>query len=101
MRVELIYLWLSSVELSKSRVAERVAHGGHNMGEDAIVRRYPKSVANHLDHFAPQCTSTICLDNSGARPSLIFTESAAGRLVVNNELYAAMQRAAASQKEKS
>ncbi|GAB4260913.1 MAG: hypothetical protein Kow0065_11310 [Methylomicrobium sp.] len=30
-RVEMIYLALPSVEMSKLRVAERVAHGGHNI----------------------------------------------------------------------
>jgi predicted ABC-type ATPase len=38
-RVELVYLALPSVELSRLRVAERVAHGGHSIAPVDIVRR--------------------------------------------------------------
>ena len=33
--VQLIYLWLPSVEMSRDRVAERVAHGGHDIPDEA------------------------------------------------------------------
>ena len=90
--VDLIYLWLPNIEVSRSRVAERVAHGGHNIPDEAIVRRFPKSVANLLNHYAPLCRSTICLDNSGPVPTLIFTETTQGRIVENHELYEALQQ---------
>ncbi|MEO8498174.1 MAG: AAA family ATPase [Planctomycetota bacterium] len=92
--VELMYLWLPSVEVSRQRVAERVAHGGHDIPSDAIKRRYPRSIANLLNHYAPLCSSTICFNNSESVPELIFTESAAGRVVENAELYAALERGA-------
>jgi len=49
-RVELIYLWIPSVAVSLDRVRERVAHGGHNIPAEAIIRRYPKSVYNLLTY---------------------------------------------------
>ena len=42
-RVELIYLALPSMEMSKLRVAERVAHGGHNIPAADIERRFARS----------------------------------------------------------
>lgn len=42
-QIELIYLALANVTLSKSRVAERVAHGGHNIPLADIERRFPRS----------------------------------------------------------
>ena len=48
--VVLIYLRLSSVEVSIRRVAKRVAAGGHSISEDVIRRRYSKS-ENYLDHI--------------------------------------------------
>ena len=39
-RVELIYLALPSTEMSKQRVAERVAHGGHNIPAADIARAF-------------------------------------------------------------
>lgn len=94
--VELIYLWISSIELSRNRVDERVMHGGHNIPTEAIVRRYPKSMRNLLNVYAPLCSRTICLDNSTPDPQLIFIESAIGRVVDNEELYNAIQRGASN-----
>lgn len=50
-QVKLYYLWLPSIEMSIERVAERVAHGGHNIPHESIIRRYPRSIANLLDHY--------------------------------------------------
>jgi predicted ABC-type ATPase len=51
-RVELIYLALPSAEMSKLRVAERVAHGGHNIPLADIERRFPRSLNHLLNDFS-------------------------------------------------
>src|SRR6185295_13953176 len=51
-RVELLYLALPSAELSRLRVAERVAHGGHSIADADIARRFPRSLRNLLDVHA-------------------------------------------------
>ncbi len=89
-QVDLYYLWLPTVELAIERVAERVAHGGHDIPRQAIIRRYPRSISNLLDHYAPLCTSTICLENSGATPKVIFTQDRDGREVEAPEIFAAL-----------
>ncbi len=93
-RVDLYYLWLPSVEMSIERVAERVAHGGHDIPRDTIVRRYSRSIANLLAYYAPLCSSTICVDNSTTVPEVIFVQSAAGRTVENRKLFEAMRQGA-------
>ncbi len=45
-KVGLIYLRLPSVEASIARVANRVAHGGHNILDADIRRRFRRSSAN-------------------------------------------------------
>jgi len=89
-RVNLYYLWLSSIEMAIARVAERVAHGGHDIPRETIIRRYPRGIANLIDHFAPLCSATICLDNSGPAPEVIFMQDEGGRTVENTELYDAL-----------
>jgi predicted ABC-type ATPase len=42
----LIFLWLSNVEIAKSRVAKRVSEGGHNIPKDVIERRYNRGLIN-------------------------------------------------------
>lgn len=93
-RVDLYYLWLPSIEMSVARVAERVAHGGHDIPRESIIRRYPRSIANLLAHYAPLCSSTICVDNSTTVPKVIFVQDADGRSVENRKLFEAMRRGA-------
>lgn len=86
-RVELIYLYLPSVDLSAARVAERVRHGGHDIPHQSIVRRYPRSLRNLLELYAPLCDSTICLENSRQIPRLIFSETPEGRRILDATAY--------------
>lgn len=72
--VRLFYLWVRGVGVSSRRVAERVLNGGHNIPYEDIVRRYPRSIFNLLHYYAPLCSSTICLDNSGDPPEMIFAQ---------------------------
>jgi predicted ABC-type ATPase len=44
--VELVYLALPNIEMSKQRVAERVQHGGHNIPLKGIERRFLRSLNN-------------------------------------------------------
>jgi len=61
-----IYVWyagLSSPELHLQRVRSRVRHGGHNVPEDAIRRRYERSRLN-LVALLPLLTALRMYDNS-------------------------------------
>ena len=85
---------LPDIEMSIERVAERVAHGGHDIPRESIVRRYPRGIANLLAYYAPLCSSTICVDNSTAVPEVIFFRDAEGCTVENQELFKALRREA-------
>ncbi len=86
-RVDLIYLALPSVEMSKLRVAERVAHGGHNIPVEAIERRFPRSLANLLHVFNDEVDSCQCFMNSDAEPVLIFEQQGESRNIVHSSHY--------------
>lgn len=73
-RVELIYLALTDMELSRQRVAERVAHGGHNIPQAAIERRFAASLHNLFMEYAQKASYTQCLLNNGDAPSLVFVQ---------------------------
>lgn len=64
----LLYLALTSVELSRLRVAERVTHGGHSIADADIVRRFPRSLRNLLEVYASAVDHTRCFLNSGPDP---------------------------------
>ncbi len=85
--VELIYLYLPSVQLSINRVAERVKHGGHDIPKETIIRRYPRSLDNLVNHYAKLCDTTICLDNSNQQQNIIFSQNFELRQIQNDKLY--------------
>lgn len=82
-RTELIYLALPSREMSRLRVAERVAHGGHNIPIVDIERRFARSLANLLDTFSSAVDACRCFMNSGALPELVFEQQGEQRNVVH------------------
>lgn len=85
--VELIYLALPDVELSKRRVAERVAHGGHDIPEEDMERRFPKSLHNLLHVFAHEVTHTHCYLNVGEAPVSVFEQQGEDRLIYNQPVF--------------
>lgn len=82
-RVELIYLALPSMEMSKLRVAERVAHGGHNIPASAIERRFARSLSNLLELFSHEADACHCFMNSGAEPELVFEQRGEQRNIIH------------------
>ena len=86
-RVELLYLALPSVELSRLRVAERVAHGEHSIAPADIVRRFPRSLRNLLDVYAGAVDHARCFLNSGPSPDIVFVQDGDNRTIFNRTLY--------------
>ena len=86
-RVELIYLALPNVEMSKLRVAERVAHGGHHIPVSAIERRFPRSLHNLLSLFSHAVDHCICFMNDGEDPVLLFEQSGKTRHIAHHQYY--------------
>lgn len=86
-RVELIYLALPSVEMSRLRVAERVAHGGHNIPLPDLERRFPRSLCNLLNEFSYAVDRTQCFMNESESPQLVFEQQGEARTILNPELF--------------
>ncbi len=86
-RVELIYLALPSSEMSRLRVAERVTHGGHNILAKDIIRRFPRSLYNLLQLFAPLADQAICYMNIGNAPELVFQQIRSERTIMHPEFF--------------
>lgn len=91
-RVELIYLALPGVALSRQRVAERVQHGGHNIPVADIERRFPRSLDNLLNRFAKVVDFCQCFMNSGATPELVFEQRGDNRIVWHPEHFRRLEQ---------
>jgi predicted ABC-type ATPase len=94
-RVELIYLALPGVEMSKMRVAERVAHGGHNIPIKDIERRFPRSLYSLLNLFSHRVDRCLCFMNDVGVPKLIFEQQGGDRKVINDDFFQTLLNEAA------
>lgn len=91
-RIELVYLALPSVEMSKLRVAERVAHGGHNIPLRDIERRFPRSLNNLLNNFSHLVDHCICFMNDGEKPVLVFEQNGEARDILREDYYQSLKK---------
>ncbi|GAB4020960.1 zeta toxin family protein [Spirosoma koreense] len=71
--VSLYYFWIPSAEVSKERVALRVAKGGHNIPPDVIERRYSRSVINLTNLYIPVCDYFTVFSNANIPTEMVAT----------------------------
>jgi predicted ABC-type ATPase len=70
--VKLVFLYLNSVDTAIARVAARAAHGGHNIPETTIRRRYEAGWHNFNEVYKPLVDAWGLYDNSGSGPRLLL-----------------------------
>lgn len=81
----LVYVTVSSVELSVIRVEQRVANGGHDVPEARIRDRWERSHAN-LGWFAARADRVLVFDN-GLETTLVYSRTdGEGGWLVNGRL---------------
>jgi predicted ABC-type ATPase len=85
--VELICLALPSAEMSKLRVAERVAHGGHAIPLPDIERRFLLSLRHLLDDFSHRVDRCTCFMNDVESPVLVFEQRGENRDILHEAYY--------------
>ncbi len=66
-RVLLLFIGLASPELSQARVIERVAQGGHDVSDEKLFSRFPRTLSNLAALAARFVDETRLYDNSDAR----------------------------------
>ena len=70
-RVRLIFLALSDPDVAISRVATRVAQGGHNVSSTVIRRRFAAGLRNFQNVYMHLVDKWEWYDNSGNIPQLV------------------------------
>lgn len=66
----LILIWLNSVQLSRQRVALRVARGGHHISDADIERRWLR-IRDSAPRYVDVMDRVLLFNNSGSLPMLI------------------------------
>jgi predicted ABC-type ATPase len=79
--VFLVFIGLASPELSIARVMQRVDEGGHDVADDKLLGRYPRTLAN-LQEAIPIVDEAFLFDNSSDRdPFRLVAVYAEGQVV--------------------
>jgi predicted ABC-type ATPase len=81
-RLTLIFLWLSSAKEALSRVARRVAQGGHAVPNGVVVRRYAAGLTNLQRLYLPIADIAYIYDNTDEGGILIAERQPDHALVV-------------------
>jgi len=89
--VTILYFWLNSPDLAVSRVAARVASGGHNIKEETIRRRYSVGLHYLFRDFMPLCDRWILLDNSHVPFTIVAESSEEGKVIRDPEKFSRIQ----------
>ena len=68
----LVFLYLPTADMAVSRVADRVRHGGHDVPEEVVRRRYDRGLRNFFELYRPLADTWWLYDNySDDVPSLV------------------------------
>ncbi|MGD8786166.1 MAG: zeta toxin family protein [Phycisphaerales bacterium] len=86
-RIILFFLWIPSAAFSKSRIRERVKHGGHDIPDETIYRRFPRTMHNLIKTYMPLCDKILCYDNSKPKYVPVFEKSSKNLRIFNQSIY--------------
>lgn len=83
--VVLVFIGVDSAQLSQFRVMERVSQGGHDVPDDRLIARYPRSLAN-LRAASEFVDELRIIDNSSAQhPYRLVARAERGFLIERND----------------
>lgn len=80
--VEVVFVTTSDPEINKARVRQRVSMGGHDVDDEAIVRRYEKSMALMTSYIDIADRARV-IDNS-AKATLVFSKNGDRMKILEN-----------------
>lgn len=86
-RIEMVYLFLSTVELCDERIHQRIAKGGHGVPEADVRRRYVRSLKNFRCIYRDLADTWQLLCNDLIRPIEVAFGEESDTMVIDEELY--------------
>jgi predicted ABC-type ATPase len=91
-KIVLFFLWIPDADFSRNRIRERVKHGGHNIPEETIYRRFPRIMHNFIKIYMPLCDKILCYDNSGMNPVPVFEQKGKEQHIYIHDIYKRIMR---------
>jgi predicted ABC-type ATPase len=72
--IQLDFLWIPHLDITRNRVRQRVTKGGHNIPDDVQLRRFHLGVRNLAELYRPLLDHWRLFDNTGDHPHLVAQE---------------------------
>ncbi len=73
-RIRLDFLWIPDLDITRGRVRQRVAKGGHDIPDDVQQRRFRVGIRHLAQHYRPLLHYWRLYDNTGGNPHLVAEE---------------------------
>lgn len=86
-RVHLFFLFVESVDVTLSRIKERVLKGGHDVPEAVVRRRFDRSVLNFFREYQSLVDSWYLFDNTGTEPIAIAFKKGPRLRIIRHEMF--------------
>ena len=93
-RIRLDFLWIPDLDITRSRVRQRVTKGGHPIAEEVQRRRFQLGIRNLAELYRPLLNEWRLYDNTGRNPHLIATENNGQLNIVDLTRLALIERTA-------
>jgi predicted ABC-type ATPase len=81
--IQMDFLWIPNLDITRSRVRQRVTKGGHNIPDDVQLRRCHLGVRNLAELYRPLLNYWRIYDNTGGEPHLVMEEKDGAPTVVD------------------
>ena len=86
-QTNLLFFWLTSVEMAIRRVKLRVQEGGHDIPHQVIIRRYHRGLANFFKKYKNSVDQWMLIDNSNDTFKLVCKSIDGNIEIYNNDLW--------------
>ena len=86
-RVHLFFLFVEGIEVTLSRIKDRVLKGGHDVPETVVRRRFGRSVGNFFREYRPLVDSWYLFDNTGTTPVAVAFKKGAKQRIMDSGKY--------------
>ncbi len=93
-RIRLDFLWIPTLDLTRDRVKQRVAKGGHDIPDEVQQRRFHLGVRNLAELYRPLVNHWRLYENTGKEPHLVAEEEDGIFSVEDAPLLARIERSA-------
>jgi predicted ABC-type ATPase len=92
--IQLDFLWIPNLDITRHRVRQRVTKGGHNIPDHVQLRRFHLGVRHLAELYRPLLDHWRLFDNTGDHPYLIAQEKCGSLDIVDATRLAIIEQSA-------